>query len=445
MYSQEIESLLKANNISIGDRVRIEKKGRTFEGFLMPKSEVGDPNCIVVKLDNGYNIGIKYEKGLKINKLAEKKELEKFPVKVFKPNPKLPNISLIATGGTIASRIDYITGGVKSAYSIEEILFSAPELAEIINLKDSTLLFNLSSEDLWYKNWQVMAEEVAKKLNKGARGVIITHGTDTMHFSSAALSFMLKNLSKPVILTGAQRSSDRGSSDARINLICSAYLAGYSDIGEVGICMHAESSDSFNFFLRGTKARKMHSTRRDAFRPINELPLAKVWPNGKIEIVNKNYRKISDSKVVADTKFEPKVALIKAYPGSLPEIIDFYVEKGFRGIVIEGTGMGHVPTSTEEKERSWIPHIKSAIEKNVAIVITTQTIYGRVHPYVYRNLRILGETGVIWGEDMLPEVAYVKLGWVLGHEKNMEKIRELMQKNLCGEITEQSDPRAFLL
>ncbi|MEM5801936.1 MAG: Glu-tRNA(Gln) amidotransferase subunit GatD [Candidatus Aenigmatarchaeota archaeon] len=445
MYSVEILSLLESKGISIGNRVRIIKKRAVYEGILMPKTEAGDPNTFVLKLDNGYNIGIRYERGIQIKKLPEKRELEKFPIRVFKLRPELPRVSLLATGGTIASRLDYVTGGVKMAFTPQEILFSVPELADIINLEDVKLLSALASEDLWYKNWQNMAEEAAKAINKGARGVIITHGTDTMHFSSAALSFMLKNLTKPVVFTGAQRSSDRGSSDAAMNLICSAYVAGHTDIAEVGICMHAETSDTFNFFLRGTKARKMHSTRRDAFRPINDLPIAKVWPNGKIEIVNENYKKISQGKVEADTKFEPKITLIKAYPGSMPEIIDFYVDKGFKGIVIEGTGMGHVPTSTEEKERSWIPHIKSAIEKGVAVVITTQTIYGRVHPYVYRNLRILNETGVIWGEDMLPEVAYVKLGWVLGHEKNMEKIREVMKKNLAGEITEQTHPLAFLL
>jgi glutamyl-tRNA(Gln) amidotransferase subunit D len=445
MYSQEILSLLKSKNIELGDRVRIIKKKLSYEGILMPKTEVGDPNTFVIKLDNGYNIGIKYERGIKIRKLPERRVLEKFPTLPLKYREGLPKVSLLATGGTIASRIDYITGGVRMAFSPQEILFSVPELANIINLKDVKLLSNLASEDLWYKNWQEMAREVAKVINKGAKGVIITHGTDTMHFTSAALSFMLKNLSRPVVLTGAQRSSDRGSSDASMNLICSAYIAGHSDIAEVGICMHAETNDTFNFFIRGTKVRKMHSTRRDTFRPINDLPIAKIWPNGKIEIINENYRRVSKKRTKADLKFEPKVALIKSYPGSDPRIIDFYLEKGFRGLVIEGTGMGHVPTNTPEKERSWIPYIKSAIDSGIPVVITTQTIYGRVHPYVYRNLRILGQTGVIWGEDMLPEVAYVKLGWVLGHTKNMKKIKEIMQTNIAGEITLQTDPRTFLL
>jgi len=445
MYSQEIQSLLKSKNISVGNRIRIRKKKTSYEGILMPKTDVGDPNCLVIKLDSGYNVGIRFEKGTEVRKLPEARELEKFPTRTFKIRSDLPKVSIIATGGTIASRVDYVTGGVQMALTPQEILFAVPEVGDIINLENVRSISSLASEDMGISNWQKIAEEVAKELNKGVRGVVITHGTDTMHFSSAALSFMLKNLTKPVVLTGAQRSSDRGSSDSAMNLICSSHVAGYSNIAEVGVCMHAESSDTFNFFIRGTKVRKMHSSRRDTFRPINDLPIAKVWPSGKIEIVNEDYRKISKGRVEADTKFEKKVALLKVYPGSDPEVVNYFVDRGFRGIVIEGTGLGHVPTNTDEKENSWIPYVKSAVERGVAVVMTSQAFYGRVHPFVYRNLRILGETGVIWGEDMLPETVYVKLGWVLGHEKKMEKIRELMQKNLAGEITKQTDPRTFLM
>jgi glutamyl-tRNA(Gln) amidotransferase subunit D len=288
-----------------------------------------------------------------------------------------------------------------------------------------------------------MAKEAARELNEGARGIIITHGTDTMHFSSAALSFMLRNLTRPVVFTGAQRSSDRGSSDTVMNLICSSHVSGYSDFAEVGICMHAESSDTHCFFIRGTRARKCHTSRRDAFKSINDLPLAKVWPDGRIEITNENYRKKFEGKVVADTKFENRVALIKAYPGSDPGLIDYLVKVGIRGVVIEGTGLGHVPTSTPEPERSWIHHVRDAIKSDVAVVITSQCLWGRVHPYVYRNLRILDSTGVIWGEDMLPEVAYVKLGWVLGHTKNLKKIREMMLTNFAGELSTVTGYESF--
>jgi glutamyl-tRNA(Gln) amidotransferase subunit D len=253
---------------------------------------------------------------------------------------------------------------------------------------------------------------------------------------------MLKNLSKPVVLVGSQRSSDRGSSDAAMNLVCAAHVS-VSDMAEVGICMHGSTDDHYCYFTRGTKVRKMHSTRRDAFRSINEPPLAKIHPNGKIDITNKNHKKRSDSKVVADTKFEPKIALLKTYPGSEPEVINFLIKKGYKGFVIEGTGMGHVPT---EAAKSWIPVIKKAIKAGIPVVIATQTLYGRVNTKVYNNLRILfHEAGAIPAEDMLPETAYVKLGWVLGHTKNLEKVREMMLTNIAGEITERTEIETFMV
>jgi glutamyl-tRNA(Gln) amidotransferase subunit D len=311
--------------------------------------------------------------------------------------------------------------------------------------------FTLASEDMNHSHWQQIAELAAKELNKGRRGVIVTHGTDTLHFTAAALSFMLKNLSKPVAIIGAQRSPDRGSFDGILNLICGGYFVGHSNIGEVAVVMHGSSSDDFCLAHRGTKARKMHTSRRDAFRSINNLPLARIWPNGKIEVMNENHRKFEDRKVEADTSFEPKVAMVKFYPGSDPGIIDYYVDNDFKGIIIEATGLGHVATGesgTSENETikslSWIPHIKAAVDRGVVIVITSQTLYGRVHPFVYRNLRLLYEAGAVFGEDMLPETAYIKLGWLLGHEKNIEKVKNLMLTNLAGEISAETDYRNYL-
>jgi glutamyl-tRNA(Gln) amidotransferase subunit D len=187
----------------------------------------------------------------------------------------------------------------------------------------------------------------------------------------------------------------------------------------------------------------MHSTRRDAFRSINENPLARVWPDGRIDILNKNYKKRKDEKVIADFKFEPKIALLKSYPGSEPEILEFLVKKGYKGFVIEGTGMGHVPT---ESDKSWIPTIKKLIKDGIPVVVASQTIYGRINTNVYTNLRILyHEARAIPAEDMLSEVAYVKLGWILGHTKDLEKVREMMLTNMAGEITQRSEIETFLV
>jgi glutamyl-tRNA(Gln) amidotransferase subunit D len=448
-YSKEIQKALK--EIKIGERISITKSKQVYEGLLMPRTELGDTNCIVLKLDSGYNIGIRFEKGVKIKKSKKpepkeiKKELEfefgKEHLKALKFDPKKPKVSLIMTGGTIISRIDYRTGGVHALEKPEELLTNIPELKDIVNIEDILTPIKKMSEDLDYKDWQKLAELTARELNKN-QGVIITHGTDTLHFTSAVLSFMLKNLYKPVVLVGSQRSPDRGSSDAFMNLICSAHAA-VSNIGEVGTCMHGSTDDYYCYFIRGTKVRKMHTTRRDAFRSINEMPIAKIWPDGKIDILNKNYKRRKDEKVMADVKFEPKVALLKSYPGSEPEILEFLVKKGYKGFVIEGTGLGHLPTFAE---KSWIPTIKKLVKDGIPVVIAPQTIYGRINPNVYTNLRILyHEAKAIPAEDMLPEVAYVKLGWILGHTKDLEKVREMMLTNMVGEITERSEIEAFLV
>ncbi|RLJ08082.1 MAG: Glu-tRNA(Gln) amidotransferase GatDE subunit D [Candidatus Aenigmatarchaeota archaeon] len=439
MYSQAIRKFLERVGVKAGDRVEIEKKGKIYQGILMPRPETGDPNCLVLKLPSGYNLGIAFEKGIKIRKLKAPTEKARKP-KPPKFRKDLPGVTLFAVGGTIGSRVDYRTGGVYALMEPEEFLFNLPELSEIARLESIQRPFTKMSEDMDPKDWQVLAKEVAKKLNREADGVVIAHGTDTMHFTSAALSFMLRNLSKPVVLTGSQRSSDRPSSDAGMNLICSCWVA-RSDIAEVGICMHATSSDDYCHFLPGTKARKLHSTRRDAFRPINSKPIARVWPDGRLETLTA-YRKRSDSQVEADVKFEERVALIKAYPGSDPALLEFLASKGYRGIVIEGTGLGHVPT---QARKSWIPAIKKLVKDGIPVVITTQTLYGRVNPWVYTNLRILFSTGAISGEDMLPETAYVKLGWVLGHTQDPEEVRKLMLQNLAGEIKERSLPDTFLI
>ncbi len=441
MYSPKVRKILSSAGIKPGDRIRVERPGKVYEGLLMPKTEFSDPNSIVIKLDSGYNMGIAFGRGVKIRKMGSGRGTGAGGMKAKFGKGK-PKISLVSTGGTIASRVDYRTGGVYAASSPEEILSNVPELADIADIHEMLSPVNKMSEDFSPKDWVKTAKVVHKRLNSEDMGVIVTHGTDTMHFTSAALSFFLRNLAKPVVLAGAQRSSDRGSSDAGMNLVCAAHVS-VSDVAEVGICMHGEMSDSFCLFIRGTKARKMHTSRRDAFRPINENPIAKVWPDGRMEWTNMKRRKRGKGETELDARFEERVAMLKVYPGADPEIMDFYVSKGYRGFVIEGTGLGHVPTFAE---KSWIKSIKKHVKDGIPFVVTSQTLYGRVNPDVYTNLRILfREAGAIPGEDMLPETAYVKLGWVLGHTQDMEEIRKRMLTDYAGEITERSVPEGFLM
>lgn len=430
-YSRKAQKLLEKEDIKEGDKVSAKKGRKAYEGILMPRV-MGDPDVLIIKLDNGYNIGVRADS---IKKIPGKRALEKFPVRKIEQKPGLPQISILTTGGTIASRIDYVTGGVVSAFSPEEIMFSIPELAETASLRSMREVFRIFSENMTPEHWKKIAEETAKELNSGSEGVIIFHGTDTMCYSAAALSFMLRGLVKPVVFTGAQRSTDRGSSDTAFNVICSAHAA-RSDIAEVMTCLHGEMSDSYCLLNRGTKVRKMHTSRRDTFRPVNDLPIAKVWPDGRMEKIGKHRPRYA-GEVTADTKFEEKTALLKAYPGSNPEIIGFLLEKKYRGIVVEATGLGHT-------NDSWLPSVKKAIESGAVVAYAPQTLYGRLDPFVYESARRAHELGVVYCEDMLPETAYVKLGWVLGHTKDAEEAKKMMLTNYAGEISERTLSETFL-
>jgi len=436
-------------NAKPGDKVKIITEKEEFEGILMPRPELLEKGFTVIKLDNGYNIGIEDKKIKKIEILKEYKPKKDKKVKLpF--NKNLPTISILSTGGTISSRIDYKTGGVQSDimkaagvqsdYTAEDFVEMMPELTKIANLKTKKIM-SVMTEDFTNKEWSLIAKEIAKELDK-SEGIVVTMGTDTLHIAASALSFFLKDLNKPVIITAAQRSIDRGSSDAFMNLICAITAAAKSDIAEFTTCLHGTTNDDYCLLNRGTKVRKMHTSRRDAFRPINDLPLAKVYPDGKIEIINKNYKKKGAGKVKIDDKFEEKTALIQVYPGMDPKVIDFYINECYKGIVLAATALGHVPTNGP---KSVIPNIKKAIDKKISIVIASQTLYGRVHPLVYTNLRKLSiELGCIFVEDMLPETAYVKLGWVLAKTKDPEKVKELMLTNIAGEISERSLDKEFL-
>ena len=416
-----------------GDIVRIITKDEEFQGILMPRPDLLDKNITVIKLDNGYNIGIEKKKIKKIELVKAYKETKPKKIKL-KKNPKLPTITIISTGGTISSRIDYKTGGVHADYTAEDFVAMCPELQNIANIRAKQLMLKMS-EDFNSKDWVTIAKAVKKELEH-SDGIVITQGTDTLHYTTSALSFFIKNLKKPVVVTAAQRSIDRGSSDAFMNLVC-AVKAAASDIAEVMSCLHGTTNDDYCLLIKGTKVRKMHTSRRDAFRPINDLPIAKVFPS-KIEKILE-YNKKSAGTCELDAKFEEKTALIYVYPGMNPEVIDYYVKKGYKGLVIAATALGHVPT---EGKNSIIPNLKKAIDKKVAIVIASQTLYGRVHPYVYTNLRKLSiEVKSIFVEDMLPETAYVKLGWALAHKENT---KELMLTNIAGELTTRSLKDTYL-
>jgi len=400
-----------------GKRVKIKAKGKIFEGIVMP-SFTGN---LVLKLDNGYNVGfVEYEL------LEVLGELEKVEVKrELLRKEGLPDVKIISTGGTIASKVDYRTGAVTSQFTAEEIVSEVPEITEICNVS-AELLYNILSENMKPGYWIELARRVYDSL-KSYEGVIITHGTDTMHYSASALAFMLST-PKPVVFVGAQRSSDRPSSDATMNLLCSAKLS-VSDVGEVLVCMHGSTSDDFCYAHRGVKVRKMHTSRRDAFQSINAKPVARInYPSLEIEWLSWRFKR-GERKLELKDKLEEKVALIKFFPGLSAEILEFFHSKGYRGFVIEGTGLGHVSTD-------WIETLKRVCEDSL-VVMTSQCLFGRVCDRVYDTGRDLLRVGVIEGEDMLPETALVKLMFLLGNY-DLETAKELVKKNLVGEIEDRS-------
>lgn len=446
MYSGELQKLLQRSKIETGDRIRVDSVRLQVEGELMPKTEVSGEDILIIKLDNGYNIGIAYNDQCVIRKISSGTKSTSFPVADIKTTKGLPKVSLIYTGGTIGSKIDYKTGGVYMLIKPEELLYEVPELSGIANL-DVKTLFSIASEDMSYSDWQKIAEEVKRAIEGGARGVVITMGTDIMHYTAAALSFMLRNLNVPIVITGAQRSSDRGSSDAFLNLAAAVQVAANSDIAEVGICMHNSSSDDRCVFIRGTRARKMHTSRRDAFRSVNDRPIAYIDRKLNITYVNNNYNKRVDEldeQISFRKGFEQKVALVKFHPNSDPEVLDFYLRKGYRGIIIEGTGLGHVAVTNLGRNMPWLEHIKRLVESGVVVGMTSQCIYGRVNRNVYRNLRLVSNLGVVYCEDMLPEVAYVKLGWLLGNYSS-EDAKMLLDKSAAREIKSRSEYDEFLI
>ncbi|MFW9923144.1 MAG: Glu-tRNA(Gln) amidotransferase subunit GatD [Candidatus Thorarchaeota archaeon] len=430
---------MSKNGIEIWSRISIKTSKGTFKGIVIPRGEQGDENHLILKLSNGYNIGINIQDIEEI-KIIEQLNIEyKIPDKSYKKNPNKPTVTLLGTGGTVASKLDYVTGAVLPAFTSQELFNAIPELQDICNL-ETKQLFQILSENIKPDNWITIANEIANQIETiNPTGIVVAHGTDTLHYTSAALSFMLKNINFPIIFVGSQRSSDRPSSDAAINLISSVQAATLSDIAEVVVCMHGQTGDSYNLLHRGTRVRKMHTSRRDAFKTIGDSPLAKI-KNGKIipTGINYNKRKAKQANLETDILMDKKVGLLYFYPGLNSEIIDYYIDKQYSGLVFAGTGLGHI-------SQDLLPSVKRAKEENIPLFMTSQCLWGFTGMNVYETGRLLLREGVIPLANMLPETALVKAMWVLGHTKEIPFVKELMQRNLAGEITQSERFEDYLV
>ncbi|MEF8814661.1 MAG: Glu-tRNA(Gln) amidotransferase subunit GatD [Halovenus sp.] len=413
-----------------GDRVRVERAGQEYEGVLLPSST---PDHLVVKLESGYNVGIDRADAqielLESNAYDVEGAQEEAGASRIEFDEDLPTVSLISTGGTIASTVDYRTGAVTAQFDAEDVLRAVPDLAGLANYR-GRVVANILSENMTPAVWQDLAAAIHEEIEAGADGIVVMHGTDTMQFSASAMAFML-DTPVPIVFTGSQRSADRPSSDNVMNAVC-AVEAAKSDCAEVLICMHENSSDDRCALHRGTRARKNHTSRRDAFETVGADPLGVVDYGTDDTAVSfgRAYADLGAQDLAHSPALSTDVALVKFTPGAGPRRLETVADSD--GIVIEGTGLGHVHTD-------WIDTIADLVADGTSVVMTSQCLEGRVCDRVYDTGRDLLDAGVIEGEDMLPGTAKVKLMWALA---NVESVAETMRTPLAGEIRERSTPWA---
>jgi glutamyl-tRNA(Gln) amidotransferase subunit D len=423
--------------MNVGDRVRVDRADQTYEGVLLPSTTDRE---YVVKLDGGYNVGIDRE-------AASVEVLESGVYEIESPedddddgaseiafDDDLPTISLISTGGTIASTVDYRTGAVTAQFDAEDVLRAVPDLAGRANYR-GRVVANILSENMEPSIWQQLAQAVYEEIEAGADGVVVMHGTDTMQFSAAALAFVL-DTPVPIVFTGSQRSADRPSSDNVMNAV-SAVEAAKADCAEVLVCMHATESDDVCALHRGTRVRKNHTSRRDAFETVGAKPLGTVDYGVASErdggepagvTIRRAHQQRGDTDLAIEPELAAEVELLKFTPGMTDAKFD--AVEGADGLVVEGTGLGHVHTD-------FIPRLEAMVDAGTTVVMTSQCLEGRVCDRVYDTGRDLLDAGVVEGEDMLPGTAMVKLMWVLEHRDDPAAA---MATPLAGELTTRSRP-----
>lgn len=443
MYTGRAYRLLESHGIRVGDRIVVRTSTGEHRGILMPRYELADDRHLVIKLRSGYNVGVGIERivsiardeegeGVEEERIGKGRGIDEQSLRVevgggVHHGKDRVRLAMISTGGTIASRIDYRTGGVKAALTADELYSIVPELSSIAYM-DAEVLMQEYSENLTPMHWSIMAERIGEKVLQGYDGVIVAHGTDTMHYTSSALSFALQNLPVPVVLVGAQRSSDRPSSDAATNLIGAALFAANADAAGVFVAMHNDRSDERIAVHVGTRVRKNHTSSRDAFRSIDMEPAALVDLNTREIKMDSNLGimgRDNSRRPLIRSRFDGRVALIKFHPGFDPGIIGYLIGKGYRGLVLEGTGLGHV-------SKGCFNAIRDAVD-SMLVCMTSQCIWGRLRMTVYETGRDLLRIGVI-PLDTLPETALTKTMWVLANSTSLDEARSMLLSEMAMEF-----------
>ena len=421
---------LEETGASVGDVLEVQTSWGTIRGTLVPRYLYADGEHVVLKLKSGYNVGLSISglKGARVSAKGEKPSFSSPPPP--KPVGALPRVLILGTGGTIASRIDYRTGAVRPVVSSADLHSLVPELSTVARVEPE-IMFDIFSENMTPGHWTKLARRIGRAVDSGVDGVVVTHGTDTLGYTAAALSFALRGVPIPVILVGAQRSSDRPSSDGPLNLIAAVSVAGQAQFAGVYVAMHLAESDDKVGFHRGTRVRKNHTSRRDAFESVG-VPLAAVWGRSGIEYVSEGLQRRGGS-FEPRIAFDGRVALLKFYPSMSAGLVRAARRGGARGIVIEGTGLGHVSREVGEE-------LGRFVRSGGLVCMTSQCINGRVDLNVYDTGRDLLQMGVLPLEDMLAETALVKAMWALGSGRSVAKARELMAQNITGESTVRTFP-----
>ena len=460
-YKGRALDILKKYDVHVWDKAEVETTRGHFSGKILPRTENTDDLHIVMKVITGYNIGLDITTITGMKGERDPQPNFKIPEKEFPYTPGLPHVKLLGTGGTIASRLDYRTGAVIPAFSPGELYGAVPELADICNL-DTEKVFAVFSENMSPKEYMALANKIGDEIKAGIDGIVIGHGTDTLAHTATALTYMCQNLPMPVVLVGSQRSSDRPSSDAALNLMHAMTAAGHGDIAEVMVCMFGPTSDEYGFLHRGTRVRKMHSSYRSTFRTIGDTPLATIdRKNGArpIKEVYNHRRKNQERKVEVITDlesykasiaandhntsrivpvFDDRVAILYYYPGMKPDVLESLIDRGYKGIVWDGTGLGHV-------NKGMFEAIQKATDAGIHQYMCVQTIWGYTHMFVYDTGRDLMARGIIPADNMLAESAYIKLGWALGLTHDREEVRKLMLTPINSETTPREPYDGYLI
>jgi glutamyl-tRNA(Gln) amidotransferase subunit D len=425
--------ILTEAGASIGDILEIQTGGETITGTLVSRYEHDDDKHIVIKLKNGYNVGISVERTSKVVRVS-KGEAPKFVAPQKVASKGLPHVSILGTGGTIASRVDYRTGAVRPATTAEELYSLFPELSEIASITPE-MVMSVYSENLEPGHWETIARRVSEVVARGVSGIILTMGTDTMGYTAAALSFALKGLPVPLFIVGSQRSSDRPSSDAFLNLIGAATMAVQVDFSGVYVVMHADSSDDRLAVHLGTRVRKNHTSARDAFESMGVEPVG-YWSRQGTQLTAREAPppRGKPGSFTAKPDFDPRAALVKFYPSMPTTYLGALLGSGLHGVVFEGTGLGHINSKNTEAVRKFV-------DGGGVACMTSQCLWGRVDMNVYDTGRDLLKAGVVPLEDMLPETALPKLMWALANSKSAEETKTLMRENISGEVTPRTVQR----